>query len=237
MNKRLTVLSILTLLVVSLVLPVAAGNMNTGNGSRSGKHYTLNLLGKNWNKGDYADTLENPVMKDDNGHRIFVKLNGKTRIMLQEGPFNVIDADGTDGKAVFQLPEPDIVVDDGGTPFDPSDDIVTSSKYVVYIRMLGKPQGWANMNSGFIDENGNVWISLETIELRQDNSGKVSRKSPPKFVDVTKELTTIFVDITDDETYNPQRYGLFDEELWQYFWDYDNHGLKHVQLRFYPVDI
>ena len=90
------------------------------------------------------------------------------------------------------------------------------------------------MTSGFINESGYEWMSLETITLRQEG-GKVNRKSPPKFVDVTKELTTIYVDITDDDIYNPQRYGLFDNTLWEYFWDYDNHGLKHIQLRFYPV--
>ena len=102
----------------------------------------------------------------------------------------------------------------------------------MYIRVLGKPDGWADMWSGFTDENGTDWLSLEVIELRQ-SGGKVNRQSPPKFVDVTKELTTIYVDMDGDSI--PERYGLFDNALWEYFWDYDNHGLRHVQLRFYPV--
>ena len=214
------------------LIAVQGGNDNNGNGAPSGHHYTLNLLGKDWEKD------EDTSVYDNNGHRIFVRLDGKTRIDLTEGDFDVIDADGTDRHAAFQLPEPDTVVDDGGTPYDPSDDTVTSAKYYVYIRVLGKPEGWADMYSGFTDEYGEDWISLEVIELRQ-TGGKVNRESPPKFVDVTKELTTIYVDITDDDVYNPQRYGLFDNELWEYFWEYDNHGLKHVQLRFYdclPVE-
>jgi hypothetical protein len=229
------------LIIAGGLVAVNAGNNNNGNGAPSGHHYTLNILGKDWDNGNYADTDLNPVIRDDNGRRIFVKLGRegamqKTRILLQEAPigesFDVIDADGTDGKAIFQLPKPDTIVDDGGTPYDPSDDTVTSANYYAYIRILGKPEGWANMYSGFIDEYGNPWLSLEIIELRQVG-GDVNRKSPPKFVDVTKELTTIYVDITNDDIYNPQRYGLFDNALWDYFWDYDNYGLKHVQIRFY----
>ena len=29
--------------------------------------------------------------------------------------------------------------------------------------------------------------------------------------------------------------NLFDPMLYQYFWDYDNNGLRLVQLRFYPA--
>lgn len=82
------------------------------------------------------------------------------------------------------------------------------------------------MWSGFIDEYGNEWLSLEVINLSR-GKGKSS------FEDVTKELTTIYVDMDADST--PERYKLFDEELWTYFWDYDNNGLRIVQLRFYPV--
>jgi uncharacterized protein (DUF2249 family) len=47
------------------------------------------------------------------------------------------------------------------------------------------------------------------------------------------ELTTIYVDITDDDTDNPVRYNLFGNNLWEYFWDYDNSGLKLLQMRIY----
>ena len=187
--------------------------VDKGNGAPSGAHFNLNLIGMSKEK-----TGE---LNNNNGHRIFVKLVGKTRILLQEGDFAVIDADGTDGSATFQLPPPGDVVD--GTTYVPE-----NAEYKVYIRALGKPGGNAEMWSGFIDEYGNEWLSLETIELSRS-------KGKSTFQDVTKELTTIYVDITDDTVDNPQRYKLFDEELWDYFWDYDNYGLKIVQLRFYPV--
>ena len=58
-------------------------------------------------------------------------------------------------------------------------------------------------------------------------------KGKSKFENVSKELLYIYVDLDDDG--NLERYPLFDEALQDYFWDYDNSGLKLVQLRFYEV--
>jgi hypothetical protein len=235
------------LIIAGGLVAVQAGNDNNGNGAPSGKHYTLNILGKDWDKGDYAtiwdetDENFNPVIKNDNGHRIFVKLGSdgnmkKTRILLECGlDFDVIDADGTDGKAVFQLPLPETIVDEITGE-------VTSSAYTVWIRVLGPPRGQADMYSGFYDPlDGSTWVSLEVIEIRQNQATAsdpdntvVNRKSPPKFVDVTKELTTIYVDMDGDTI--PERYNLFHNSAYQYFWDFDNQGIKHVQLRFYDYD-
>lgn len=215
--KKILASIILISLIATMTTTALAKPVDTGNGAQSGPHFNLNLIGMNNEKVGEMD--------NNNGHRIFVRLIGKTRILLQEGDFAVIDADGTDGRATFQLPAPGDVVAIDGTTYVPE-----NAEYKVYIRALGKPGGSADMWSGFIDENGNEWFSLETIDLSR-GKGKSS------FEDVTKELTTIYVDITDDGVDNPLRYKLFDEELWQYFWDYDNNGLRIVQLRFYPVDV
>jgi hypothetical protein len=84
------------------------------------------------------------------------------------------------------------------------------------------------MTSGFVDELGNYWYSLENVSITR-NKGKAV------FSDKTLELTTIYADITDDGVYNPVRYNLFDNALYNYFWNYDNNGLKLLQLRFYMV--
>ena len=196
------------------ILPISAGNGIDDNG----KHYTLNLLGKDWNHGTSDITsYESDPAWGGNGHRIFVKLSGKTRIMLfeSEDGFGVIDADGTDGKASFELPN----------PYDPEDTEFENPKYRVWIRVLS-PKGSANMYTVAYDEDGLGWVpSTEIVEL----SGKTGKKS---FTDVTKELTTIYADFGEGLV----RYGLFDDELQGYAWDYDNNGLRHVQMRFYPVD-
>lgn len=177
----------------------------TGNGAPSGAHYNLNIIGVPKEKQDGT--------WDNNGHRIFVKLWGKdTKIMLVKGgSFNVIDSDGTDGKATLQLMDPYL----GDT---------TDANFRIFVRALGKPGGSADMASGFIDETGNEWYSLESVTLTRN-------KGQSKFSDKTLELTTIFVDFDDDGT--AERYYLFDNELWQYFWDYDNNGLKLLQIRIY----
>jgi hypothetical protein len=213
--RKILVCLILASLVAIMTVTVLAKPAENGNGAPSGPHFNLNLIGMSKEKVGEMD--------NNNSHRIFVKLTGKTRILLQEGDFAVIDADGTDGPAIFQLPAPGDVVAADGTTYIPE-----NAEYKVYIRALGKPGGTADMWSGFIDEYDNEWLSLEVINLSR-GKGKSS------FEDVTKELTTIYVDITDDDTENPLRYKLFDNELWEYFWDYDNNGLRIVQLRFYPV--
>src|SRR5262245_8793813 len=54
-----------------------------GNGAPSGAHYNLNVIGVP--KGKSAD------MTGNNGHRIFVALQSKTKILLSPGDFGVLD--------------------------------------------------------------------------------------------------------------------------------------------------
>ncbi len=205
-NKLVMAIAALAILAAAVIVPNA---MATGNGAESGSHYNLNIIGVPKEKqGNFANDTDH-----DAGKRIFVKLWGDTKIWLSAGEtFDVIDPDGTDGSASLQL-------------IDPYPGEATTSTYKIYVRALGKPGPWANLTSGFVDENGNYWYSLETINLTHE-AGK-----PPKFSDKTLELTTIYVDFDGDGT--PERYNLFDNEMWDYFWDYDNYGLKLVQLRFY----
>jgi hypothetical protein len=231
MKKKAIFFTIL-MLASLFVAPILAKQEETGNGAQSGKHYNLNLLGKNWNSDkDEAETLINSIIKSDNGHRIFVKLSGKTRILLQEqDDFGVIDADGTDGKAIFGLPDPGPVADEETGEYYPEE-----AEYKIFVRILGPPRGDATMVTGaYTDLAGNQWIvSQETITLGQ-SSGKVKRDSPPKFVDCTKELTTVLYDYDADGTV--ERVPIFSDKYEGYFWDLDNNGLRHVQLRFYPVE-
>ena len=57
------------------------------------------------------------------------------------------------------------------------------------------------------------------------------------FKDVTKELTSLVVCVVDPVTLveTCTRYALFDDDFIDFFWQYDNFGLKLAQLRFYPV--
>jgi hypothetical protein len=222
MKSRLTYLSPVIVFTAVLMLVVfgskvpglsgLAGNPSDvvfaqGHGGPHGPHYNLNLIGVKKDK--------NPNMDCGQGRRIFVKLWGNTKIMLREAPegesFEVLDCNGTDGLAKFQLPDP-----------FPEDDLVTA--YVVYARALGTPGGWSHVTTCAVDEEGDTVCSGEYLELKRTHG-------QPKFQNATKQLLTLCVDIDDDG--DLERVGLFDDALEGYFWDYDNHGLKLAQLRFY----
>lgn len=185
-----------------------------GNGCPSGKHYNLNIIG--------VQSDKNEDFEGGNGHRIFVDLDGKCNIQLACGDFEVLDANGTDGTARFQLPNPD--PENTGT-----------SEYSVFARALGTPGGKADMTTGayqLIDTDGDgvgdelaLRMSVITLKLERGN-GKQT------FTNVTKYLLYIYVDLDGDE--KAERYNIFHEDLQDYFWEYDNKGLKLCQLRFYP---
>lgn len=177
----------------------------SGNGAPSGSHYNLNIIGVSRDKS--AD------MTGDNGHRIFVPLFGNPKIMLSEGPdFAVIDANGTDGEAAFQLPNP-----------DPNGDGTTT--YSVFARAVGTPGGKSLTTTCAIDpSDGSEVCSVISLTLER-------KHGQPTFENVSKDLLFIYADINGDGVLD--RVSLFDKSLQSYFWDYDNTGLKVAQLRFY----
>src|SRR5262245_8868540 len=178
----------------------------TGNGAISGPHYNLNLIG--------VDRDKTADMTGDNGHRIFVNLYGNTKILLFEGDFEVLDANGTDGTASFQLPNP-----------DPENDGITA--YSVYARALGKPGGNGTITpTAFDPTTGEFLYSAESVVL-------VRSKGKSTFDNVSRELLYLFVDLNGNGTLD--RVPLFDDRLQDFAWSYDNNGLKMVQLRFYEV--
>lgn len=175
------------------------------NGAPSGSHYSLNIIG-----------VANPKSQNltgGEGHRIFVPLTGNAKIQLSEGDFGVLDANGTDGTAAFRLPDPDA---DG--------DGVTS--YSVYARALGKPGGSSQTTTCAYDLEGVLVCSSEVMLLVRDSGGS-------KFTNVSKQLLYVMADVDGDGDID--KVPLFDECLQDYFWNYDNNGLRLAQLRFYEV--
>lgn len=177
-----------------------------GNGAPSGAHYNLNIIGVP--KGKSADMTGNA------GHRIFVPRTGTAKILLTEGDFAVLDANGTDGTASFQLPSP-----------DPENDGITA--YSVFARALGRPGGSSTTTTCATDpSDGEEVCSLESMVLVRE-SGKST------FTNVSRELLYIYADLDEDGTV--ERYPLFSSTLEEYFWEYDNTGLHLAQLRFYQL--
>ena len=183
------------------------GRGGNGNGAPSGAHYNLNIIGVPKDKS--AD------MTGTKGHSLFVRLEGKTKINLTEGSYEVLDRNGTDGTAAFQLPNP-----------DPDGDGVT--EYSVWARALGKPGGSSTTTTCITEiATGDVFCSVEQMVL-------VRGTGQSKFTDVSKQLLTACIDWDGDGTCD-QRIFLFSDDAFEYFWDYDNKGLRLAQLRFYEV--
>jgi hypothetical protein len=204
--SRLTLCAALaTATLGATVAPAVAGNPSTGNGAPSGSHYTLNIIGVSKDK-----TAE---MTGNNGSRIFVPLWGNAKINLTEGDFGVLDANGTDKDgATFSLPSP-----------DPDGDGVT--EYSVYARALGTPGGSSTTTTCATDpKTGEEICSLESMVLVR-STGKST------FDNVSRELLYVYYDLDGDGT--AELIPLFSDKLEDYFWDYDNKGLKVAQLRFY----
>jgi len=186
----------------------------TGNGAPSGAHYSLNIVGvpraKNANP-DWAS-----------GHVIFVSLGSKdvsvsTKILLSQnadGSFDVLDKNGTDGEASFSLPAP------GG--------------YTVWARALGTPGGKAKITTCATD----ITLVDAGVICSTQNEVFVRGTGKSNFRNVTSALTTIVLDPVADAAAvtacGDTTVNLFDPCLQGFFWQYDNNGLKLLQVRFYP---
>jgi hypothetical protein len=88
------------------------------------------------------------------------------------------------------------------------------SGYSVFARAL--TPGSANMSSCFTDSTG-TWCNAGIILEKDLNDGK--------FTNVSKDLLTVCV--------NGSNEPIFTDILKDYFWQYDNQGLRNAQLRFY----
>jgi len=216
--KKVIITSLIVLMVLGIGVAFAVG----GNGLPSGKHYNLNLIATKEKNVDPEEGVSN-------GHRIFVRSGGNTKILLREAPegesFDVLDYDGTDGQAKFQLPHPD--------PDETADTEWTTSAYSVYIRVRGKPGGSIQMTTVGIDEYGNEYASIySVVETRTTGLGS------NKFTNVSKELLYVYAWVYnwDTLTWEFLRLPLFDDTLAEYLWDVNtNNDFKIAQLRFYPI--
>ena len=189
----------------ALLLGLATG-AGAGNGAPSGPHYNLNIIGVS--KGKTAD------MTNSDGHSLFVPLQGQCKINLQQGAFQVVDRNCTDGSALFQLPNP-----------DPTNSGTTT--YSVFARALGKPGGSSSTQTCFLDTTTNeTFCSIYQMLL-------VRSSSKSSFSNVSQQL--LYVYYCDTATGKIVRTPLFSSPLLQFYWNYTNTGLTLAQLRFYQV--
>jgi hypothetical protein len=196
--------------VLALCATVGVAFAGVGNEMPSGPHYNLNIIA----------TKEKDGVGESQGHTLFVKFNGKTRIYMtqaEDGQFEVTDRNGTDGTASFNI---------------------APGHYDVFARALGKPgPGGVHIESWgeFEDYTGSSFLKLGEVDLTRE-------KGKPQTVNINN---LFYVDVTlcleydetsgtclDEVTYHNE--WVFDiEELLQYYWEYYNVDVKLLQVRFY----
>lgn len=237
------------LLSVAIAMPAIAAENKGGIGSQineagfNGKHYTLNFIGVPHNK-------TNPMQYEDGSNRntIFVPLNANGEVSrkvkiyyttTEANQFAVLDANATDDeKAVIEV------------PYEYCTDYETGCQelrsFTVFAVGLGKPNGMT-----FVDANCQ-WdevtygdctdiLLMNDFEIHRTNNGK----NKPKVTDITNVFRTDRVCFDLDSDTNPgctagdlefENVWIFNiEELAEYYWDYDNKGLKLMHTRFYPT--
>jgi hypothetical protein len=193
-----------------------ASSVAHGNGLPDNGHarlYKFNLIGVPRDK--------RPDMTGDAGKRMFVKLEGQSKIYLQRGEFDILDANATDGNGGrFQLPAP-----------DPDGDGVTG--YGVYVRPVGTPNRSATIGSCI---EGDLDPTLEGIETLCSTETRllVRGTGKPQVENVSKELLSLCLD-TDDVVGCDTRSFLFDDDAVEYLWNYDNNGLRVAQVYFLEI--
>ena len=187
-------------------LAAFSGTAFAGNGAINGGCYNLEIIGV---KSKNAD------LTSSNRHSLFVPIGGNTKILLQEGAFQVIDGNGTDGSASFSLPNP-----------DPTNSGTTA--YSVFARLVGKPGSGIDMTTCASDPTDPTitYCSQETMSMK-----RIAGTS--KFLNVSQSLLYIYADINADGIVD--RIPLFSTSLSDYYWQVDTVGRAHAQLKFCPV--
>jgi hypothetical protein len=196
-------------------LTASAGNGGNGNGAPSGPHFNLNIHGSSGGQG----------FNGNNQNDIFVPLQGKCQINLVQAPttaFQVLQPDCVNAPpASFELPAPCAIDATSGLCGG------TTTLYSVWARALGKPGGSSSTQTCATDpSDGQLVCSIGAfVSVQTRNSGK------PSFSNVSSDLLFLTTCVNGKSVSTP----IFSQNYQNYFWQYDNSGLKLLQLRFYQV--
>ena len=247
MKKSAVIVLVLVLLLTIGVTPVFAAKPGT---DFNGEHYNLNLIGKSKEMpGDYDNPDRHTMFVPLDTSDFDIDLNTPNNLgeetlpgikieMTQGEEFAMIDGNATDGYGAFQLGD---------------------GKYHVYIAVKAKSPKYEDPYTditGWVeayDNLGQLWYYLDIGDVSV-KKGKNSWTDATDlfFVDLDEDL---FGFLTGDEPGWEEGLGIwvFDYmaglDTWYedsggevaydlsdlaYFWQFDNHGNKLIQVRFYP---
>ena len=154
MRKSIVMLAALILACMA-VIPVFAKKAETGNGSPSGSHYNLNIIG--------VPNQKNQNFNGGNGARIFVLRDKPTQFYIygdDTTTYAILDHDGTDGKVGENVGSPGITF-----PYDETSD---TWKAKIYVRLLGPKDSSIHWKT-FYDYDGSVWLQVTEFDLSKDS--------------------------------------------------------------------
>lgn len=189
----------------------------------NGEHYNLNIIGvPHAKKVDMSEsnrhTIFVPLGKDGDAARCAIKV---VRNVDNPDQFQVLDGNACDGEAIIAVPYQDY-----GT-----------LSYNVYATALGKPNGKAGVAANITFEEGTYGsLHMGTFDLKRLKG----KPKPEDISDIFRASGWIDVDASGD--FVPEVDISFNDvwvfnvpTLLDYLWQYDNQGLKLMQVRFYPT--
>lgn len=209
----------------------------------SGAHWNLNIIGVPKDK--------SASMKGSQGHTIFVPLQSgddvgrKVKIYYERN---------YDNPTKFEVSDRNATDDDEATilvPYEFCEDYETGCtellSFDVYAVGLGKPNGSAiitaecTYSKDVVDGAGTEDLECEdtlllgSFEIERER-GKPKRENITDVFRATGCLDNDASGVCDSGDLEFRNVWIFNiEELLEYFWDYDNNGLKLMQLRFYET--
>jgi len=179
--KRSLIAALALILASMTVLPVLAANDETGNGSPSGQHYNLNIIGVPNEMNDNFDGGQ--------GARIFVLRTGTTFFYVHGGDsYQVLDHDGTDGYVGWDRLNPGIIF--------PYDALASPTWRVqIYVRLLGPKDSSIKWKSYYWD--GIEYVLFAEFTLNRETPPKFSLKTGQLLMDQYQDILWEMYDKTD----------------------------------------
>ena len=230
----------------------------------NGQHYSLNIIGvQNPKTANMDDNGGHVIFVDLNGKSQIKLVESGTADApgTEADEFAVLDKNATGGingnGAILALPDPDL---DPYVVGGDMTDVDTISAYSIFVRALGSPQGepYAKITTcaDVVESALADFLNADTVDVLNEaayfggvasveSTGQLFReKGQSIFTNQTAALLTIVLKVTysytdatgaivTDTVY--VRVPIFNDMLENEYWEYDNHGLKLLQVRIYRV--